>query len=566
MTTLNYLNSGTYGCVVSPGITSDNKIDTNINTVSKLFVYKENYKQELEIYEKIASFVNDDAKLQHLTAIKMGNSILTKKDKLRLLNQKIYDICYALNHSDDDSSDDDDDDDRHDSKSSHDNSNDPNIYQIEYFNGGVNLFDLFRVNNLNKKININLFLTNFLNVFSFINLINSNGYVHADIKLQNIIFDFSTHIFRLIDFGLTVPEDEIYYYENMDFLKEGNLYPPEYIFTANYAVKQDIDSYHYFFFNKDFIKLKDNIKSIDFKNIFVKFYNDILEKYKTNDDTILKIISLFSNVKTLENQEQIINYINNVCNTSDDTNINIKTKIDVYMLGTAFLYLLLHIFNTNINISNLDSNIISLLLELIFKMIQPNPCNRISMNEAFNEYQTIISQSSLIPLNKLHWHGIDFNMFFSNLSSIFDFYKTNTNNIQLKDISYNFYTNSFVFSISSNRIPKFNKINFNKFTQYNSILEKFKKDENMFEVLEGYKNNYSENYDDFKSNIDVNNVFLIGNILFSILLHFLQFNYFKFDSDKIDELIFLIDDMINPYKEKRISFDDAFNKYKELFL
>jgi hypothetical protein len=188
------------------------------------------------------------------------------------------------------------------------------------------------------------------------------------------------------------------------------------------------------------------------------------------------------------------------------------------------------------------------------------------MNEAFNEYQTIISQSSLIPLNKLHWHGIDFNMFFSNLSSIFDFYKTNTNNIQLKDISYNFYTNSFVFSISSNRIPKFNKINFNKFTQYNSILEKFKKDENMFEVLEGYKNNYSENYDDFKSNIDVNNVFLIGNILFSILLHFLQFNYFKFDSDKIDELIFLIDDMINPYKEKRIFFDDAFNKYKELFL
>ena len=67
-------------------------------------------------------------------------------------------------------------------------------------------------------------------------------------------------------------------------------------------------------------------------------------------------------------------------------------------------------------------------------------------------------------------------------------------------------------------------------------------------------------------NIDVNNVFLIGNILFSILLHFLQFNYFNFDSDKIDKLIFLIDDMINPYKEKRISFDDAFNKYKELFL
>jgi serine/threonine protein kinase len=562
MSTLKYINSGTYGCVVTPGITSDNNIDTNINTITKLFVSKESYEEELAVYDNIDRIVNDADKLRIFTAIKMGNSILTKEDKSRLLNDEIYKNCNSLKDSSDDKS-----GDSHDS----DYKIDPNIYQIEYFNGGINVYDLFHVKDLDKKIDINLLLNNFLNVFEFVNLINSKGYVHADIKLQNIVFDIETHIFRLIDFGLTVSEDEIYHYKNMVFLKEGDLFPPEYIFTAYFAEKQDIDSYQYFFFNRDFKRLQDRIKSKYFKNIFIQFYNKVLKKYKNNTNTISDIIKLFSNVKTLENQEQISEYINKVCNTTADTNINIKAKIDVYQLGTAFLFLLLHIFSSNINTSELNFNIIPLMLNLIFKMIQPNPCNRITMNDAFIEYQIILSQPhSLISLNKFKWYNIiDFNMFFNNLSSIFEFYKTNsTKNIKLKNISYNIYNNSFVFSVSSESepIPKFNIIDFDNFDQYDIILDKFKYDDEMSDVLEEYKEKYNDKYGSFDSNIEVNNVFLIGNVLFSILLNFLQYNYSTFNSDKIKSLIKLINLMINPNEEKRISFDDAYKKYKKIFV
>ena len=412
---LSFIAKGTYGCVVSPGITRDNKIDTNIETISKLFINKDAFEEEIENYKIVISFIksiNKDEPIDKYTVQILNKSKLNKKNRKTLLSDDILTNCKKIK----------------------DLEPKLDIYQIEYENGGISLENLFESVNrtLIESIDILELLSSFNIVFEFLNLLAKNKYLHADIKLDNILFDINTNSIKVIDFGLVQHQDKIYSYEFMEFLKYHKLYPPEYIFTSNYFIYPENDEsikYEYFFFMDIFklylanIQKKQNINK-KIKKIFTNFYKKFEEKYILTTETFTQLSKLFNHVKftnlmkyseeniaeyldiekellqnldsmeiTETNSNKMLNnYIETICGHSPEQNI--KEKIDVYMLGTAFLILLLKIFNSNIDYEyfNEDDNYIKIeqMFDLISQMVNPNPCERITIEKAYNIYSLII--------------------------------------------------------------------------------------------------------------------------------------------------------------------------------
>ena len=386
MTTFKYVNSGSYGCVITPGITADNKIDDNKNTVSKLFIDYESYKEELEIYEKIYNIVkkqypnNYHEMMNKFTALILAKSMLNKKTKDKLLHYNIFLKCDNLKTA-------------------------AQIHQLEYVHGGIDMENLFTSSSILQKIDIIKFLTNLLDLFIFVNLINNYGYVHADIKSANIVFDINTHFIRLIDFGLAMKKEEAYNYNHMEQLKDYILYPPEYIFTANYALKKNVYDIEYYFLSSEFIQLKNGILantnlSPKIKHYFTKFFQNYIKHHNENQKSVKMISTLITDVKTLNTQSQINNFIENICSfkKTDDAK-NITGKIDVFMLGSALLIIVLKLFfSRQVNITYLNNNpeIVENILHLLYRMLSPDPCKRISMKKALEWYTDIVKS-----LNKI---------------------------------------------------------------------------------------------------------------------------------------------------------------------
>ena len=422
---LNFLGKGTYGCVVTPGIAKNNEIDEDPNTVSKLFINEIDFSDELKNYDKLVDFIKinqtydgiyDDENVKiainKYTIKLLNSSTLKKRDIKKLINPNILFNCKHLHNDDIDI-----------------------IYQIEYINGGISLRDLFKPQNFEfrKSINLLTFFTTFFNVIKFLDLLSQNKHLHADIKLDNILFDIhnendnETYFIRVIDFGLLQPHDTIYTYEYMSFLKSGVLYPPEYIFTANFFINPQITDvkYEYFFFMESFKIKLNNIKvnpkiNPKIKRAFSDFYKEFKSEFIATNESFQQLYQLFSQSKftnltiftpddnsgedSYEDSDEnyhesnivLNNFINGVCDyIPSKVHIDIKDKIDVFMFGSAFLNLLLEIFDSNIDFSffNNDRNYIFIkkMLNLIFKMVKPNPCERITIAEAYYNYNSIIS-------------------------------------------------------------------------------------------------------------------------------------------------------------------------------
>ena len=79
---LNYLGKGSYGCVISPGLTAENKIDTNLKTVSKIFSSMDAYKLECKMYDLFYNFVkleyphNYEEMMNKFTALLLSKSTI----------------------------------------------------------------------------------------------------------------------------------------------------------------------------------------------------------------------------------------------------------------------------------------------------------------------------------------------------------------------------------------------------------------------------------------------------------------------------------------------------------
>jgi len=144
------LDKGFYGIVIKDGFAS--------NSISKLFISKQEYKQEIQNHKLISSIdINNDftIKLLNHSQISFDNINIHKKDFKELKE-------FTKNKR---------------------------IFQITYEYGGCGL----------HHIHNDIHLSKFIHLIEGVKKLQDNNLIHTDIKLDNILFN---NKFILIDFGL----------------------------------------------------------------------------------------------------------------------------------------------------------------------------------------------------------------------------------------------------------------------------------------------------------------------------------------------------------------------------
>lgn len=182
-----YIDKGYYGIVIKSGFDNhDNK-----ETIAKLFLYKEEYKKEIERH-KIISDIDKDFKF---TVRLLNHSQININDI-----DVDFDIYshYNLN------------------KNLKRNKN-KILYQITYEYGGVGLHKLFK--DISLSIPLNTFIGLFKGLFEAIKILNENGVIHSDIKMSNILYNENQNRLILIDYSFfDYNEDEYFIFKDNDIL------------------------------------------------------------------------------------------------------------------------------------------------------------------------------------------------------------------------------------------------------------------------------------------------------------------------------------------------------------
>jgi len=232
--------------------------------------------------------------------------------------------------------------------------NHQNLTQLIFEKGGKEVHDLiFNMNYEEKniyKIDMCKFIQNFKTVIYGLSVMNKNGYIHSDLKPQNILFNQKTNRFYIIDFGFTG-------HKNTFFEKQDGIY-------FDY-----INRYEYW--------------PID--SGIANFLNDP----RKNIDDIINEISRTHLNKTRYNQLKVQDHPKFI-----DMSID---RFDVYSLGISMAKIfddyLFKILRKEAILSKSKITLLKKKLrQLIRKMLEPNPINRLSIHKVLDEYNFIMKQ------------------------------------------------------------------------------------------------------------------------------------------------------------------------------
>lgn len=240
-----YINEGSYGCVIKPGILCKKNIKKN--TISKFFLYKKDWLNEIYNYKLINSFLKDK------NLVKMIDYCYTNK-KYEILKK-----CNMFN-----------------------NNKKRFLYNIIYEYGGIDLYDLIVQNNITFK---EIFI-NFGDILESVKILSNNNYIHFDIRLPNILYNKKNKKIKLIDYGLMIDKKNIK--KKFNKLKKYVTYylPPE-LNKDNLnelykrIIKKYVLKYNNFFYNNK-IKKKQIQSIIDFtfSNLKNKIINQPIDVHK----------------------------------------------------------------------------------------------------------------------------------------------------------------------------------------------------------------------------------------------------------------------------------------------
>jgi serine/threonine protein kinase len=196
------------------------------------------------------------------------------------------------------------------------------------------------------------------NLFYAVKRLISYGYIHCDIKLDNIVIS-NTKRLRLIDFGLLQTEKN-WYDVRMNFLfsdfymKKQFIYPIEY--DIMYSNNENLKNY----------KLK-------FDN-YHETYTDHLKRYNP-DPSVLKE---FTDSLVVEDDPSL-NSLHDIKKIKIFKDNKIHEKSDVFSIGA----ILIDISNNFLKPENDDDlEVVKLYTELMFGLLNFNPIKRLNINEA----------------------------------------------------------------------------------------------------------------------------------------------------------------------------------------
>ena len=374
-----FVASGSYGCVIKPGYICSKKHTKKKfveNTISKLFPSKKEWLKEIELQEIVQNEIDPSSKF----TIKMIDYCELKPTIIK--NTKNINFCSLVNEK---------------------QSN--NIYQIIYEYGGIDVYNIIKNNNPELTSNFNIInaLHSFLSIMEGLKILAIKNYVHHDIKLDNILYDLNKNKFILIDFGFLVNIKKTY--NNYAFLFKDphnitfKFFPPEYniMFFAYNNITQlstnNIYSINLYEFSINYLPLLNKINNNssipkNYKDVFLKIKSTLEYYIYKKSNEVLQLFKDASEDKLNPTIENIDSYLKNISNFHSTNQIDIRLKIDTYMLG---LFLLSFITKSFIFLDKTNKifEIPIKLFDLILKMIDINPFTRISIYDAIDEYNKI---------------------------------------------------------------------------------------------------------------------------------------------------------------------------------
>jgi len=354
------LGKGSYGCVFKPKLTciGDN-IGDNIegnDTVSKIYFRKTGFDEasnEYNINSQIKAIKNYD-KWAYIYTNKCypgSYNDMLKEDPEVGKCERLYNTSEII------------------------------MLQGKY--GGVDLGS-YIVDNLTRNYHKSNFvdmyhdyLCMFKNILKGLVDMNAHNMCHFDIKYDNLVIQ--KRVIKLIDFGLTnnsltnIKEINKRAYSELYHINRFYIpYPPEYIYTTNYS---DYTSY----LQKEHEMLNNGIYRRGHT-----FLRSIHEKLIHDVDDFDKYIS-----------DLIIQNLENPL-----TSIQIKNlydKIDIYSIGMVFIYFIRDLkevsdFVDNSTLKLFNNPKIRPFINLAKKMLILNYNDRISAEDAYNEYCNILSK------------------------------------------------------------------------------------------------------------------------------------------------------------------------------
>jgi serine/threonine protein kinase len=319
-----YTNNGTYGCVMTPGVSCKNPKPVN-NTVSKIFNSSEVSQEEWTMYKNTIRKIDPEnrftVKLYDYCDIPMNQFPSAEISKCK--NFSTSDMLATY------------------------------LPQILYEHGGYDVHESCR------RYTFDEIFKAMRPVFEGISILASKKYVHMDIKPLNLVYNHATGKMAIIDFGLASKSHDVYKFSNLYLFKHlYEFYPPEFLVAANkYSRPNAYDEMRNYYLIFDYIPtLTDNsIKSDEFKK----------------------------EVRTIKDIDT-----NSLLNSK---NVFDALKIDTFMLGVS-LFQILFMSKKHKKV-DIDSNpkFYIKVIQLVKKMIQANPKERISAADALVEYDKVLN-------------------------------------------------------------------------------------------------------------------------------------------------------------------------------
>jgi serine/threonine protein kinase len=218
-----------------------------------------------------------------------------------------------------------------------------NVESKKYVSFKFKYFDNYKIKDIYKNlasnksnIQLSIFLFNsYRLLLEGLIKLNSLNIVHFDLKTDNILFDKNTFYPKIIDFGISIP---------LDNLNKDNILNYFYVFAPEYYIwSLEIHFINYLLYEKNTLN-KDDIERITdeyYDNYFFKNLNK-------NDLNLLIINSLDFFSKYIDKKKEFVIYdLLNFSNTWDNYSLSILFLTMINKKQTSFYNLLLNNINSN---------------------------------------------------------------------------------------------------------------------------------------------------------------------------------------------------------------------------
>jgi serine/threonine protein kinase len=372
------ISQGTFGCIFYPAIECDGSINKNKKYASKLV---KNNKTDLNEYligkiiKRIKLYEYYYAPVTNMCSINLAKIDKRERDMCKIIrnrNSKGQGMGLGL-----------------DTSSSLDSTTSYAIMKIPFIEN-ISIIDYFTHPDTDKKEILTYILYSYDYLLQNIETLNKNGIIHFDLKLSNILIEKSKKIPIIIDFGLSIPLDDI---RRETYKKYFYSYSPSYyiwcieIHIICYLVKVNP------ILTKDVLVelvneyVQNNIGLKIFSDTFVRRFRDTAVDYYTKHI-----------IDTGETRDEIIKKLLKYIKTWDS-----------YSLSLMFLC-----FIQFISLSGFIHN--KLIIEfskVLLLNFHPNPEKRLSFDETKKKYNAIFNVDETTQSYKKLLHNFNRGLFVS---------------------------------------------------------------------------------------------------------------------------------------------------------